>query len=329
MNLSIEVNASSKERIAAPELPDLIFSPKIDYVTLDGVCKPMQDCLSGTVVWPRTFLGKRLTVHDPSADDLVALHRRYPNARISEAEIAIDVRPRRPKDEAENLHYLRMIKAEVFAKRLTPHFPPGMNGGFRGSYRHCSKRPTLNPFNRRVPALEEQLLYGHRRDHAQVKVYAKTKDNRRTLNWTQYSIRVEVRLAGLALIHHEIHRAGDFIGFPFRRALSSYFRLVSGTTRPCFKRRSPVSPTLLLLNNFQHLEDQKHWNAIGVGPFLRGGKREQSGARMLRDQELNDRIGQALHRLQQHFSDTKFVCMREAANDANVVSMGLSRWEGK
>lgn len=313
--------ASKEDYSVVTVLPDLIFSSKIDYITLDGVCKPEPEGLVGRCVWPRQFQGRRMTIHDPCASDIVALYSSYPNACVAEAEIAVDVRPRRPTDESMNLDHLRLIKEDILAKRLMPMFAPGLNSGFRGGYKKHSQGFSLTPFNRRVPSLDEQLLYGRREDPAQVKVYHKVSDNKRPIHWRHHVIRVEVRLGATGLRHHGVEKVSDLVGFAFRKQLSPYFRLASSTTRACFRRRTPVAPLMQLLNNYQHDEDQKHWSVNGIGPFLRGGKRETSGAKFLRDQELNDRIGQALHRLQRQYSEVKFVCLRQAANDSNPVSM--------
>lgn len=312
------------EACAGPMLDSLIFSPKIDFVTLNGVARPGPSGLKGKIVWPKSCNGKRLTIHDPTPGDLRLLHEAFPNASLTAIEVAVDMRPRAKMNKEQRNAFLAALKVEFCAKRSNPKFPEGLSSSFRGTYEPRPNGYALRPFNRRVPGPGEQHLHGSKYDAVQFKVYFKIKDNKVMLHWEQHVIRMEVRLNGPALLHHGLEHVGDLLGFRFRHELAPYFRHVRGTVRASARRSKSISPLHELLTAKLQGYDDEHWRKIGVGAFLPGGKRQSEGVRLLRDQALNDRIGQALHRLQCQCSKMKFVCAATAANDENPASMRAS-----
>jgi len=298
----------------AINLSDLVFSAKIDFVSVDGLHGPTPAGLKGTCKRPCSHKGRRLTIHDPAPGDLVILQAACPNACLSEIEVSVDVAPRAKMSEEDRARYLATVKTELFAKRLTPQISAELSSGFRGSYIPRAHGFNLHPFNHRIPGPGEQHLHGTKYDGVQVKVYLKVRDNKKSLHWGKHVVRVEVRLNLPGLVHHRLERVGQLLGFQYRKELTPYFRHVRGTARTSARKRNPGSPLLQLIQKRLQQTDDAHWRDYGVGPFLRGGKRNLSPPRLLRHQELNDRIGQALHRLQQHFSPLKFVCGEPASN---------------
>lgn len=310
--------------ISTIELDSLIFSAKIDFVTLDGVYGATPQGLDGLPKRPGKYYGRRLTLHDPTQRDLEKLHAAFPNASLAEIEVSVDVAPRAHMEKDDRSAFLAAVKTQLFARRLKPELLADLTSDFRGTYIPRPDGFSLAPFNHRIPASNEQHLHGTKYDDLQVKVYVKVRDNRKALDWRRHVVRVEVRLKSKALIHHRLEKVGDLFGYPLRKELMPHFRHVRGTIRPSARKRSPVRRLLQVLNQRQQQYDDEHWQAFGVGAFLRGGKRVDTDVAFLRDQELNGRIGQALHRLQKRLSKKKFVRDKVSRTDENSVAMRVS-----
>jgi hypothetical protein len=86
-----------------------------------------------------------------------------------------------------------------------------------------------------------------------------------------------------------------------------YFQHVNGSSRrlPC--KRGGHSGLLPVLSKKLDDFDIPHWRNIGVGAFERGGRRAGCSVRFHRHQELNQRIGQALLRLERRLTANKSV----------------------
>ncbi len=309
-------------------LEDLYFSAKIDFVTLEGANRPVPSGMEGRCIWPRRYGGNRMTIHDPTASDLALLSGAFPVARVVQIEVAVDIRYK-AADAAETAQVLPVVFSELCAKRLHPCMPGELSSGFRGSYIRLASGFKLAPFNRRIPGPTESLLYNTKYDGLQTKSYLKTTDHGAQLPWTQHVVRVEVRLNPRGLARHQLERIGDLLGFAYRKQLSPYFRTFRATERTSARRAKQCSPVLKLIDaRLQHGDDDL-WETQGVGAFLRGGRRHSHRIRLVRDQALNDRFGQALHRLQKQLAAVKFVCDGEAPGREGPVSMRGSAPSGK
>lgn len=295
------------------------FSAGIDYVTLKGLHKQPLPELDGKAIWPASAPCK-LTVHDATSADVVLLAKTFPRALIDELEVRVDIRTAKPLPADSQSRALNAFTTEFVAKRLMPVFIDGTNGGFRGAYDPSLKKTI--PYNRRVPAPEAQLLMGHRNDGVQVKSYYKRFDQGKSLSVAQHCIRVEVRIGMVGLDHHGLCAIEDLLCFKFRKALMPYFTHVSGSRRRK-GRKSRRTRLLELLHAKQGEFDLPHWERIGVGAFLPGGERQKPDLVFKRDTELNNRIGQALGRLERTFSDEKFVRFLIFPNTRRPVSMRL------
>ena len=301
------------------DLSDFKFTAGIDYITLKGLTKVTLPALSGKPIWPRKFPG-RLTVHDATAKDVRILAELFPNGVIDELEVRVDIRSAKHLTEELQRKALKAFKAEFVAKGLLPDFIEGTNSGFRGAYDPRIQKTV--PYNHRVPTADQQLLMGHRNDGAQVKCYYKRLDQHQVLDVKQHCIRVEVRLNRMALDHHNLLTTENLCGFKFRRELMRYFSHVSGS-RPRKVRKSRRTPLLELLHATLEKIDNPHWDRVGIGAFLEGGKRHRANIVFRRDIALNDRIGQALGRLEKSFSAEKFVRLLIFPNTRRTVSMRL------
>lgn len=279
------------------------FTASIDYVTLKGLNKVALPPLNGKAKWPRSAPNK-LTVQEPSAADVRTLAGAFPSTFIDELEVCIDVRTAQRMSAEEQDKALKAFKAEFVAKRLKPSFVAGTNSGFRGAYDPFLKKTI--PYNLRVPGAEQQLLNGHRKDAEQVKCYYKRTDHGKALPVEQHCIRIEIRLNMSGLNRHSLVRLPDLLAFKFRKALMPYFRHVYGSRRPT-PRQANRTDLLCVLRARQDADDRPHWERVGVGAFLSGGKRQKPNLIFIRDTALNNRIGQALGRLERSFAAKKFV----------------------
>lgn len=303
----------------SPALSAYRFSAGIDYVKFKGLQKQTLPPLDGKAIWPHSAPGK-LTVHDATAADVVQLAKIFPGAFIDELEVRVDIRTAKQLTAEQQHVALTAFTTEFVVKGLKPVFIDGTNSGFRGAYEPSLKKTI--PYNRRVPGPDAQLLMGHRNDGVQVKSYYKQFDQGKSLSVAQHCIRVEVRMGMVGLDHHGLSTIEDILGFKFRKALMPYFTHVSGSRRRKV-RKSRRSRLLELLHSKQGEFDLPHWERIGVGAFLPGGERQKPDLVFKRDTELNNRIGQALGRLERTFSDEKFVRFLIFPNTRRAVSMRL------
>jgi hypothetical protein len=283
-------------------LSDFKFTAGIDYVTFHGLTKGPLPSLDGKAIWPRRYPG-RLTIHDATANDVRVLSELFPKGLIAELEVRVDIRTAKQLPEELQKNALCAFKSEFVAKCLCPKFGEGTNSGFRGAYDHRINKTI--PYNHRVPTADQQLLMGHRNDGVQVKSYYKRYDQKKSLSVNQHCIRVEVRLGMDGLGHHGLLTARDLCRFKLRKQLMRYFTHVSGS-RARKVRKARRTPLLELLHATMDRIDAPHWKRVGVGAFLPGGKRHRANIIFIRATDVNDRIGQALGRLEAKFSAEKF-----------------------
>lgn len=299
---------------AAIPLEALIFSAKIDYVTIATPGHFPLPELQGRPVWARKTGCNRLTIHDLTADDLACLSPLLGNATLIELEVAVDVRTADvPVERREEL--LRRVMVDLFARELDPRAGPAMVKEFRAFYRRLGAGAIVRPFNRKLPSATDQQLHGGRQDGAQVKCYLKQRDQGQALDARVHSARVEVRLGGTGLSENGLEVLKDLDGFRFRRLLMPYFRHVRSPER----RRRTVSPEVQRLADTLRAAagkvDLQHWQGAGVGAFQRGGSRQFAPVRLRRNTQVNKRIGEALGRLESQFQLTKFVRAGDLARD--------------
>jgi hypothetical protein len=275
------------------------FNAKIDYITILTPGKVKLPTLVGSVKWSRRFHGKRLTVHDAVATDIDALVTVFGAARLFELEIAVDIRPETSVPVPDRDELLKAVMVDLFARGLDPSAGLGMTRQFRAFYRRLAGGYMVRPFNKGLPRPSDQQLHCGRNDPVQVKGYLKRWDQGSSLDANRHVARVEVRLGSEGLLLHKLGTLTDLGGFRFRKKLSPYFRHVRGTARQVRANRTPLG---VLLAGKQHDFDHVHHAQAGVGAFLTGGKRDGQKVRLLRDTPVNNRIGQALMRLERQLS---------------------------
>lgn len=282
-------------------LSNVRFSPKIDYFTLSTTHRVSREQLGefeGKAIYPRSMVNTALTIHDPTKSDIELAASYYPESSLTEVEIAIDLRPSSARTPEEHLCGLKEIKSEWIAKCLTPALPAPSQGGFRGAYLPLGSQGYTQRFNSRVPGLSEQLLYGHRTHPIQVKVYYKQLDQGKVLSWDERSIRLEVRLSGEGLRQHGLDQPLDLLGFAYRKALMPYLRHAKGVELR-ERRARPPTEVIALARKTVERHHADRWERYGVGAFEEGGCSDHSDVKRRRFTEMNDRLGQALTRLEQ------------------------------
>jgi len=306
-------------------LKDLRFTAKIDYITIETPGRCELPHLNGLAKWPRSEHGRRLTVHDATATDVASLSKVLGSAKLLELEIAVDVKPSKhlPPDQRKQL--LEAVMVDLFARKLDPSDGKAMKCQFRAFYRRLPVHYAIGPYNRRLPQPTDQQLHGGRDDAAQVKSYLKQRDQSRALPQDKHVARVEVRLSGDGLHGLGLMSLADLLDFRFRKSLMPYFRHVSGVRRP--RRMGPKgnAEMLALFAPILRRNDQFAWEQAGVGAFLPGGAAEDRPVRFRRDSDTNDRIGQALTRLEKQFSAAKSGCFEATTGGKSICAS--TAWE--
>lgn len=288
------------------DLGMILFSAKIDYVTLQTRGKTKLPALTGKDCWSPKLHYKALGIHDPTPADLVALRSALGSVSVLELEVAVDIRARPGVGLDDRLALLRKIMIQMFAVGLDPSRAEGIRNDFRAFYRRLKDGYAVQPFNMRLPRPTDQLLYGGRGDDCQVKCYLKDIDQGKALKPKDQVARVEVRLSGAGLSLRGIETLDDLFGFKFRKTLMPFFSHIKDTERS--KRKGKLSAELRKgVNAYQNKRDRELWRKSGVGAFKSGGHGDAAAVRLVRNSMLNDRIGQALLRLEQQFSQPKFV----------------------
>ncbi|NNU43575.1 hypothetical protein [Ramlibacter montanisoli] len=138
-----------------------------------------------------------------------------------------------------------------------------------------------------------------------MKGYGKRIDQGADLHPSQWVARTEARLSASGLESRGLERLSDLTDFRFRKVLMPYFSLVRGAKLRVLKSDAD-RPMLAMLKTKQQEYVDAEWARVGVGCALRGGKYEGYKLRFLSHTAVNNRIGQALLRLEQRM-DAEFV----------------------
>jgi hypothetical protein len=305
---------------ASDLMPGLIYSAKIDYITLETPCKLKLPGLMGKAKWSPKHHYMRLTIHDAQFSDLTALEALYGPMRLLELEIAVDIRSSGSLSNEDRENLSKHLMVDQLAKQLEPSDGAGMKDHARAFYRRLGHGYKVAPFNMRLPYPTDQQLYGWRNDDVQVKAYWKKVDQREKLEPDQHVVRVEVRLSPAGLNLHGLVTTANLQNFRFRKCLMPYFRHVQGVRTPKSKTASAM---LKLLRDKSSEFDQSLFDAVGVGGFLKGGTRSEQNVLWVRNTGVNNRIGQALMRLERQFSK-KNVCRLAPSASENPYLMRLA-----
>jgi hypothetical protein len=290
----------------------LNVSAKIDYVTFrtEGLCKLPP--LEGKSKWGVSAHYKTLSVHDVSPGDISKLIEIVGDLELLEVEVAVDFSPlkRIREDQAERM--LNAVMTHLFGAQLHPKRGGPLINNFRAVYDFSAPKKT-RPFNFKLPSPTDQQLHGARNDPIQVKAYKKIKDQGVDLAKEECSARVEVRMSGEVLRHFGLNCLSDLTSFKFRRQLTPYLRFVSGVRTRQIHRKSCNLMDLHAAVRAERAMDK--WEQAGVGAILDGNCEPPKHLRLLRNMVANDKVGQALTRLEQRFAKNSCVLGGDSPRD--------------
>jgi hypothetical protein len=305
------INTSSRASRShqAVDLNLLLFSAKIDFISLQTPCKfPLPDTLDGRPKWPSSEHYEVLTIHDATARDLVALLAAGGDLGIRELEIAIDVRPRPGVPATQRQDLIALTMTRLFGAGLDPKPFTDKENPFRALYRPVASS-VVGGFNLRLPHPRDQQLHGGREDAVQVKSYQKRVDMKKALEERHWTARVEVALRQ-ELRELGLHSLSHLFDFGFRKRLMPFFRHVKGTARRSNRRALVQGPLRTAMDAWYERNDAELWSQAGVGAFKTGGKGKRAAVRLVADRDVNDRIGQSLGRLEKTIRAAKPVCLQ-------------------
>lgn len=298
-----------------PPLPadELRFSAKIDYVTVtNGGVKIPLPALKGSHEWVRPMRSSpdwHLTIHDPTPADLRAVAEAYENPMLMAVEVAVDLAPKTQQEPAEHARLLETVFAAV-AARFRPEDKALWDYGQRGAVSGRGKKP--EPLERRFARPDEEVVYGHRGDFMQAKLYLKKLDQGVLLPVHEQAVRMEITLRRWACMEFGLSSLSDLFGYPYRARLATQFRIID---RPEVRKLRGVTEKELAKRKMRM---DRAWRTAGVGKFAvgdapRADSLESDIARvraraktqlpadqfkLLRDQQANAKIGAALMGLQ-------------------------------
>lgn len=256
---------------------------------------------------------RQITVHDPTRSDIVDLGAAIGDALVMAIEIAVDLRPKRSLDATSARATLENTFSAV-AARFRPEDQALWDHSTRGAVKKSGG--PVEPLERRMAKLGEEVVYGHRHDFMQAKMYLKERDQGKALPSEEHRVRMEVTLRRWACHEFGVNHVQDLMGFPFRSKFATHFRIVD---HPEVRGRNRLS-----------LEEQarrakrmvRAWSTAGVGKFSVGDRpREEiiapavqrvqarsrsqlpiSEYKLIRDQKANAKIGAALMNLQRRMA---------------------------
>lgn len=248
-----------------PQLPisELRFVAKLDYIKfllpkgrrllfhLDGRVSPSKPAGEGL---------NQFTIHDVTPADVRTLIERCGNARLVAVEVAVDMHPKAVLPPAERLALLHRTFMAA-AARFRPEDATPYGHMERGAL--SSERQKPLPLERRFATPAETVIYGGRNSPMNSKLYLKVLDHGIDLPMAEWFVRTELTLERYALAEEAINlkTLSDLVGFRFRKAFSSSFRIIQ---EPRVRKIRGLTP-----------EDHKKmtrrmdraWRTAGVGKF--------------------------------------------------------------
>jgi hypothetical protein len=235
----------------------------------------------------------KLTIQDPTRLEIEAVIERLGDPHIDGLEVAVDFWP---------LHELRGPAAHdlltdtfvALAGRFRPD-PKLLHGaGLKCAY--SAAHPKGKPFHDRLAVPGETLVYGHRNEGENAKLYLKTKDNNRQLPQEDHRVRLEVTLARFGAYERNLGRWSSVLKKNLRATFGPIFCIVD---RPEVRRPSRTSPAARLALEKRM---QSVWDRAGVGGFDPGELPADASvwAKEAAAYRVPDLIALNAHRLRRH-----------------------------
>lgn len=301
-----------------PELPldRLRVSAKIDYVTVasrSGLEE--EDGLGGVGIWAAPNKQQRykrwLTIHDATRAQMETVIAKLHDPLVMALEISVDFAPLVAESRTAQRKLLDTTYHAV-AARFRPEDSALWAYGKRGAV--SGKGMPVEPLERKRAQTGQELIYGHRSEFMQAKLYLKTKDQNLDLPDHEHVVRLEITLRRSACMDDRIgiDRLSSLLGFNFRSVFTKHFRLIQ-------------EPRVRLTRGLTGEEREKReramhraWRLAGVAKFAipielpadtlitsvkqierrRRAQLPHSQYKLMRDQRANAKIGVALMNLQ-------------------------------
>lgn len=307
-----------KTRTPPPALPldRLRVAAKIDYVKLASRSgRQEDDGLGGAGIWAAPNAQQRhlrwLTIHDATRAQMVIVIGKLQDPIVMGLEIAVDFIPFEVSSVADRRRLLDTTFQAV-AARFRPEDSALWAYGKRGAV--SGRGMPVEPLERKLARTGQELIYGHRSEFMQAKLYLKTTDRGRDLPEDQHVVRMEVTLLRGACIEDQIgiDRLSGLLGYNYRAVLTKHFRIIQ-------------EPRVRLTRGLKEVERVRReramaraWCLAGVAKFaipmelpadtmvnsrkqIKKRRRAQlpfDQYRLMRDQAANAKIGAALMNLE-------------------------------
>lgn len=255
-----------------------------------------------------------VTLQEPDPAGLRRLGSNLLDPLVFGLEISVDFWP--VKTVTGKLrHELLEQTYTALAARFRPEERLLYGAGFKGAISDAVPKPT--PFHMRIGKPTEELVYGHREEGQNAKLYLKNRDGGAPLPPKQHRVRMEITLKRWECMTFEIDRLSDLGKGRLRRHAAQVFRIID---RPDIRHPGKRSE-----RDRSELESAMtaHWNQAGVGAFDAGAlppdsslKAKQAAAyrkvkllsatdyRLRRHTAANTAIGDALRNLDRRMKTT-------------------------
>ena len=202
-----------------------------------------------------------VTLQEPDLTDLRSLVSHLLDPMLFGLEISVDFWPVKTVTGKLRRELLEQAYTAL-AARFRPEERLLYGAGFKGAFSDAVPKPT--PFHMRTGKPTEELVYGHREEGQNAKLYLKTWDDGAPLPPEQHRVRLETTLKRWECLSFEIDRLSDLGKGRLRRHAAQVFRIIDrpeirhpGKRSEC--ERSELESGMTV-----------RWNQAGVGAFDAG-----------------------------------------------------------
>lgn len=257
---------------APPPFPPVPLNRLRVSASLDYVRLWFPVCLSEAIPEDRSHQWTRLsgdhgwtlTLHDPEPSKLAHFQRALrDHAVLHGFELSVDFWPRHNVLDAERASLL-----ETTYRALAPRFRPEDRLLFGAGMKAAFSSSKPKPFSNRLPDPNEVLVYAHRDQGHQAKLYLKTADQGKPLPPKLHRVRLETTLDRYAGYSHvsprlgrSFHHLKDLVELGMRPTFAKLFRIID---RP--EVRSPSRFSAVDLARLEARMDTA-WRRAGVHAF--------------------------------------------------------------
>ena len=234
---------------------------QFDYIKIWHPKKESFPLLSGTTNWARLTHGHTgfyLTVQDPLLQDIQKIVEHFGDPKLASIQLAVDLKPK-PTVADGTREILLLNTFCAVAGRFRPEDEALWGYGVRGGVSAVGQKP--QPFHRRFPEPNEELVYGHRGGWMQSTAYLKRTNEGKPLDAAEQRMRMELTLRTGGLIKLGLYHLAQLCGLSYRQLFRKHFRIIS---QPRVRAESSKTSAELL-----KLEQRmwRGWNTAGVGKF--------------------------------------------------------------